>query len=100
MVILMRTILLVLILGMTQIVHADKQTLIVAGGCFWCVESDFEKVPGVISAVSGYINGSVENPTYRQVASKKTGHYEVVKITYDDEQVGLRELVDYFWKTI
>jgi peptide-methionine (S)-S-oxide reductase len=80
--------------------YADNKTLIVAGGCFWCVESDYEKHPGVISAVSGYINGSVPNPTYRQVASKKTGHFEVVKITYDDKLVSLEKLVDYFWKTI
>lgn len=81
-------------------VHAGSQTLIVAGGCFWCVESDFEKVDGVLDVVSGYTGGTVENPTYKQVSSKKTGHYEAVKITYDDQKVGLRTLVDYFWKTI
>ena len=80
--------------------HAETQTLIVGGGCFWCVESDFEKVDGVSEVVSGYINGTVANPTYQQVSSKKTGHYEVVKITYDDQKVQLRTLVDYFWKTI
>jgi peptide-methionine (S)-S-oxide reductase len=79
---------------------AKEKTLIVAGGCFWCVEKDFEKVNGVISAVSGYINGTTENPTYREVASKKTGHYEAVKITYDSEQVTLEELTEYFWRTI
>ena len=78
----------------------DAQTLIVAGGCFWCVESDYEKKVGVLSAESGYINGSVLNPTYRQVASKKTGHYEAVKIVYDANRVTARELVDFFWKTI
>ena len=80
--------------------QAGTQTMIVAGGCFWCVESDFEKVDGVLEAVSGYINGHVKNPTYEQVSSKKTGHYEAVKITFDDEKVSLRELSDYFWKTI
>lgn len=80
--------------------YAKTQSIIVAGGCFWCVESDFENVPGVLGAVSGYINGNNANPTYEQVASKKTGHYEVVKISYDDEVVTAKELTDYFWKTI
>lgn len=80
--------------------HAATQTLIVAGGCFWCVESDYEKVDGVSDVVSGYIGGTVENPTYKQVSGKKTGHYEAVKITFDDQKVQLRTLLDYFWKTI
>lgn len=80
--------------------YAENQTIIVAGGCFWCVESDYEKHPGVVSAESGYSNGSTKNPTYRQVASKKTGHYEVVKITYNPELVSAKTLVDYFWRTI
>ena len=80
--------------------YAKTQSIIVAGGCFWCVESDFEKVPGVLGAVSGYINGTNANPTYEQVSTKKTGHYEVVKISYDDEKVTAKELTDYFWKTI
>lgn len=80
--------------------YAKTQSIIVAGGCFWCVESDFEKVEGVLEAVSGYINGKTENPTYEQVSSKKTGHYEAVKISYDDQKVSARELTDYFWKTI
>lgn len=79
---------------------ASEQTIIVAGGCFWCVESDYEKFPGVLSAESGYINGTTENPTYREVASKKTGHYEAVRITYDDKQVSIKQLLDYFWRTI
>jgi len=80
--------------------YAKTQSIIVAGGCFWCVESDYEKVDGVIEAVSGYINGTTANPTYEQVASKKTGHYEAVKISFDDEKVSMQTLVDYFWKTI
>ena len=75
-------------------------SLIVAGGCFWCVESDFEPIKGVIEVTSGYINGHVDHPTYRQVASKKTGHYEVVRIDYYPSQISARELTDYFWKTI
>lgn len=84
--------------------HAETEvkteTLIVAGGCFWCVESDYEAYPGVLKAESGYINGHVANPTYRQVASKQTGHFEAVKITYDASKVSLEALTEYFWKTI
>lgn len=80
--------------------QAKTDSLIVAGGCFWCVESDFEKLEGVTNAVSGYINGTTENPTYKEVSSKDTGHFEAVEITFDDEKVTLDELVEYFWRTI
>ncbi|MFT6103136.1 MAG: peptide-methionine (S)-S-oxide reductase [Candidatus Endobugula sp.] len=94
-----RYLLVTCILLVTSATYADSQTVIVAGGCFWCVESDYEKFPGVVKAESGYMNGTTKNPTYREVASKKTGHYEVVKITYDDSVVSLSQLVDYFWRT-
>ncbi|MEZ5476087.1 MAG: peptide-methionine (S)-S-oxide reductase MsrA [Thiolinea sp.] len=83
-----------------QSVQAKTDTLILAGGCFWCVESDFEKLPGVDTVVSGYTGGTVENPSYEQVSSHTTGHFEAVTITFDDEKVSLRSLVDYYWKTI
>lgn len=89
-----------LVLSATLPTYAATQTMIVAGGCFWCVESDFEKVEGVSEVVSGYINGHTKNPTYKEVSSKKTGHYEAVKITFDDQKVSLKALTDYFWKTI
>lgn len=75
-------------------------TLIVAGGCFWCVESDFEKHKGVLKVESGYINGTVASPSYKQVVTKTTGHFEAAKITYDPAMVSLDMLVTYFWKTI
>ncbi|TDO99841.1 peptide-methionine (S)-S-oxide reductase MsrA [Marinomonas balearica] len=84
----------------TNTANAETQSLIVAGGCFWCVESDFENVDGVIDVVSGYTGGHQENPSYRQVAGKKTGHFEAVKITYDDSIVSLETLSNYFWRTI
>ena len=71
-----------------------------AGGCFWCVEEAFEKVPGVIRAVSGYIGGTVDKPTYEQVSSKSTGHYEAVQVTYDPGKVSYPQLVDWFWRNI
>jgi len=80
--------------------QAETQTMIVAGGCFWCVESDFEKVEGVSEVVSGYIGGSKEDATYKKVSRTETGHYEAVKITFDDEKVSLETLSEYFWKTI
>jgi len=78
----------------------NTQTLIVAGGCFWCVESDFDVHPGVLDAVSGYIGGTTDNPTYKEVTYRDTGHYEAVKITFDADQTSAKELTEYFWKTI
>lgn len=80
--------------------QAAPKTMIVAGGCFWCVESDFELVQGVSDVVSGYIGGHTDNPTYKQVSSGNTGHFEAVVINFDDEVVSLKALADYYWKTI
>jgi len=68
-----------------------------AAGCFWCTEEAFEKVPGVVSAVSGYMGGSVKNPSYEQVSSGRTGHTEVVQVTYDPAKVSYEKLLDTFW---
>jgi peptide-methionine (S)-S-oxide reductase len=73
---------------------------IFAGGCFWCVEADFDKVPGVISTTSGYSGGTVANPTYEQVAAKQTGHAEVVEVVFDPARVSYAKLVEHFWRTI
>lgn len=78
----------------------NSQTSTFAGGCFWCVEADFEKRPGIISAVSGYTGGEEKNPTYEQVASGATGHREAVQITFDPSLVSYQELLDYFWRSI
>jgi peptide-methionine (S)-S-oxide reductase len=69
-----------------------------AGGCFWCVEADFDKVDGVISTTSGYIAGKVANPTYQQVSSGTTGHTEAVEIAYDPAKVSYQKLLDVFWR--
>ena len=71
-----------------------------AGGCFWCVESDFDKVDGVISTTSGYTGGKLPNPTYEQVSAKGTGHAEAVEIVFDPRKVSYEKLVEHFWRTI
>ncbi len=71
-----------------------------AGGCFWCVESDFDKVPGVLSTTSGYIGGTVANPTYEQVSGKGTGHAEAVQIVFDPTKVSYSQLLEKFWRSI
>ncbi|MDT3687682.1 MAG: peptide-methionine (S)-S-oxide reductase MsrA [Pseudorhodoplanes sp.] len=71
-----------------------------AGGCFWCVEADFDKVDGVISTMSGYIGGKVANPTYQQVSRGGTGHAEAVEIVFDAGKVSYEKLLDVFWHNI
>ncbi|HEX9945911.1 MAG TPA: peptide-methionine (S)-S-oxide reductase MsrA [Allosphingosinicella sp.] len=71
-----------------------------AGGCFWCTESDFDQIPGVVSTVSGYSGGKVPNPTYEQVSGGGTGHIEVVKVVYDPARVSYQTLVARFFRTI
>ena len=71
-----------------------------AGGCFWCVEEAFDKVPGVVATISGYMGGKTRNPTYEQVSSGRTGHTEVVQIEYDPKRVTYDKLLDVFWRNI
>ena len=79
---------------------ADFETLTVAGGCFWCVEADFERVNGVKEAVSGFMGGSVENPSYKQVVKGGTGHYEVVQITFDPSVVSRDSILSMFFRSV
>lgn len=76
------------------------ETALFAGGCFWTMERDFELVPGVVSAVSGYAGGPEKNPTYDQVSSETTGHVETVKVTYDPARISYRALVERYWRMI
>ncbi len=71
-----------------------------AGGCFWCTEADFEKVDGVVEAISGYIGGSKDNPTYEEVSAGGTGHAEAVQVVYDPSKITYRQLLDVFWRHI
>ncbi|WP_299950120.1 peptide-methionine (S)-S-oxide reductase MsrA [uncultured Ruegeria sp.] len=79
---------------------AGTETLTVAGGCFWCVESDFESVPGVIGAISGYTGGKTESPTYDQVSKGGSGHYEAVQITFDPARVSRETLLNMFFRSV
>jgi peptide-methionine (S)-S-oxide reductase len=78
----------------------STDTIIVAGGCFWCVESDFERVNGVTEVVSGYTGGSVENPTYKQVTRGGTGHIEAVEIQFDPNVVSRDQLYTMFFRSV
>jgi methionine-S-sulfoxide reductase len=71
-----------------------------AGGCFWCTEADFEKLPGVIAAQSGYSGGQLANPSYEQVSGGGTGHTEAVRVIYDPQTVSYAQLLEHFWRTI
>lgn len=73
------------------------ETIVLGGGCFWCLEASFELVPGVKSVVSGYAGGHTVNPSYEQVCGHGTGHAEVVRIEFDPAEVSLEKLLDYFW---
>lgn len=82
----------------------DKQgelaSAVFAGGCFWCVESDFEKTPGVAQVLSGYTGGSKENPAYEEVSSGKSGHVEAVQVIYDPNKVAYGDLLEVFWRHV
>lgn len=94
---------------MTGLAHAQAapkadvpktQIATFAGGCFWCLESDFDKVEGVISTTSGFMGGTTKHPTYRQVTSGGTGHLEVVQVVFDPKKVSYQRLVDKYWHSI
>ncbi len=76
---------------------AKEQTAIFGGGCFWCIEAVFQRLTGVAHVESGYMGGHVDNPTYRQVCDGDTGHVEVVRVTFDPDQISYRELLDVFF---
>ncbi len=78
----------------------QTETATFASGCFWCTESDFEKVPGVIDATSGYLGGKTANPTYKEVSTGGTGHTEGVEVKYDPSKVTYQQLLDVYWKNV
>jgi peptide-methionine (S)-S-oxide reductase len=84
----------------TSTVQNGFQKATFAGGCFWCVEADFDKLPGVISTTSGYTGGRLNNPTYEQVSRGGTGHAEAVEIVFDPAIVTYEQLLDHFWHNV
>ena len=97
--------LLALAVGLAAVASAapkqdEKAVAIFAGGCFWCMEPPFDKLDGVLSTTSGYTGGAEVNPTYRQVASGRTGHREAVRIEYDPKRVDYARLLEVFWRNI
>jgi peptide-methionine (S)-S-oxide reductase len=78
----------------------NQAVAVFAGGCFWCTEADFDKVPGVISTTSGYIGGHTANPTYGQVSGGGTGHAEALEIVYDPNKVSYDQLLSYYWRHV
>jgi len=83
-----------------QKAHSGTRIATFAGGCFWCIEADFEKVPGVIEAISGYSGGTEPDPNYSQVSSGRTGHLEVVQVHYDPAAISYEGLLQAFWRMI
>ena len=94
---------LALIASATIAVSQDKPAQAVAtfgSGCFWCTESDFDKVPGVVSTTSGFMGGKLEKPSYDMVTSGKTGHVEVVQVVYDPARVSYAQLLEVYWRNV
>lgn len=79
---------------------ANTKTAIFAGGCFWCMQSDFDKIPGVIKTEAGYTGGTVKDPTYEQVSDGGTGHYESIEVYYDSSKVTYKQLLNDFWRNV
>lgn len=88
----------VLLLGAPA--HAAVEEAVLAGGCFWCLEHDLEKLPGVLDAESGYSGGSLRNPTYRQVSAGGTGHQEVVRVRFDSAKISYPTLLRAYWRNV
>ena len=77
--------------------QGNLSTAIFAGGCFWCMEEAFEKVPGVVTVVSGYTDGKTKNPSYEEVSSGRTGHAEAIEVKFDASKISYEKLLDVFW---
>ncbi len=88
------------LLLLPSLVMATNQVAIFAGGCFWCMQSDFDKLPGVTKTIVGYDGGQIKNPTYDLVSSGTTQYVESIKIIYDDKKVSYPQLLTYYWHHI
>lgn len=95
-----RILILLLVFIFPAAAEEKMATAVFAGGCFWCMESPFEKVSGVKEVISGYTGGKKENPTYEEVSSGTTGHLEAVQVIYDPKKISYSQLLDIFWRQI
>lgn len=96
----MRSLLVFLALLFSPAAFAEKQQAVFAGGCFWCMESDMGAIPGVISVESGYTGGALKNPTYEDVLTERTGHYEAVRVTFDTDKITYEQLLSRYWPLV
>ena len=96
----MRRLILFALLLAAPYLLAEEATAVFAGGCFWCMEPPYDQLPGVLDTTSGYSGGHTRNPTYQQVTAGGTGHYEVVRVTYDPDRISYDELLAVFWRNI
>ena len=96
----MRTPVALLVLFLAVPTWTDEATAVFAGGCFWCMEPPYDKLPGVLDTTSGYTGGRTDNPTYEQVTAGGTGHFEAVRVTYDPDRISYDELLAVFWRNI
>jgi len=85
---------------LATVAQAKTETAVFAGGCFWCLEADFDKLDGVVETVSGFDGGKLANPTYDKVSAGGTGYAEAVKVVFDPSKISYAQLVDYFWRHI
>lgn len=81
-------------------VSGETATAVFAGGCFWCMEPPFDKIDGVKATISGYIGGATKDPTYEEVSSGRTGHYEALEVEYDPSKVAYEQLLEVFWVNV
>ena len=82
------------------ITEPKLESVVLGGGCFWCIEADYEKLDGVVDVISGYAGGHIKNPNYTQVSAGDSGHIEVVKVTYDAHKINYSQILDYFWRHV
>jgi peptide-methionine (S)-S-oxide reductase len=90
-------------LALTAVAHAapaKTETAVFAGGCFWCMESDMKNIPGVVSVESGYTGGTLKNPSYQDVITERTGHYEAVRVRFDPAKISYAGLMNRYWKLV
>jgi len=96
----MRYLIVLLALVFSPAAFAEKQQAVFAGGCFWCMEHDMQAIPGVLKVESGYTGGHLKNPTYEDVTSETSGHYESVRVTFDTDKISYEQLLNRYWPLV